>query len=230
MGTCRNINPALRSVPRSLERPGCPELRETLSRQISVTAVAKHYSISFTTAKNWLLACGLQDVLDDQSHKAAIRNLEEERPKLARRAAIERELETLLQDVGDRKLLARAIVDEFSMGYRTKKNGRRVRHTLALEVNMYDPPPVCQVAELMGVPYRRHWRKAKDGTPVPYWETRAEGYRAYTVIRLIRPYLVGQKASQADIVLRAGPLPEQAVDTGLWEYKRRVFEENKLDE
>lgn len=151
----------------------------------------------------------------------------EEAPKIAKRTRIDIELETKLQDHGDRKLLARAIVDEFSFGYRYKKNGRRRRHTLALEVIMYDPAPVRQVAELMGVRFRRHFREAKDGTLVPYWETRADGYRAYVILRLVSPYLVGQKAFQADIVLRTGPLPEKAVDIGLHEYKRRIFEENR---
>jgi hypothetical protein len=102
--------------------------------------------------------------------------------------------------------------------------------TLALEVMMYDPPPIRQVAELMRVRYRRHWRKAKDGTPVPYWETRAEGYRAYAILRLVRPYLVGQKAFQADVVLRTGPLPDEPTDVGMRKYKKRIFEENKLVE
>jgi len=151
----------------------------------------------------------------------------EEAPKLAKRARIDRELESTLHDHGDRKLLARAIVDEFSFGYRYKKNGRKKRYTLALEVMMYDPAPVRQVSELMGVGFRRHFRNAKDGTPVPYWETRAEGYRAHAILQLVRPYLVGQKAFQADIVLRTGPLPDEAIDIGLHEYKRRVFEENR---
>ena len=126
----------------------------------------------------------------------------EEAPKIAKRKRIDQELEFNLRDHGDRKLLARAIVDEFSFGYRYKKNGRRRRHTLCLEVMMYDPLPVRQVAELMGVRFRRHFRDAEDGTPVPYWETRADGYRAFEILRLVRPYLVGQKAFQADIALK----------------------------
>jgi len=152
----------------------------------------------------------------------------EDGPKVAKRASIDRELESTLKDLGDRKLLARAIVDEFSFGYRLKRNGRKKRHILALEVMMYDPPPIRQVAELMRVRYRRHWREAKDGTPVPYWETRAEGYRAYAILRLVRPYLVGQKAFQADVVLKTGPFPDKPTDVGMREYKKRIFEENKL--
>ena len=212
---------------RPLKRPERPELEQALNRVVSITALAEHYHVSFTTAKKWILACGLESALSDGRRGAALRRMIEEAPKIARRASIDRELETSLREIGDRKLLATAIVDEFSFGYRFKKNGRRRRHTLALEVMMYDPPPVRQVAELMRVKFRRHWRKARDGTPVPYWETRAEGYRAYAILRLVRPFLVGQKAFQADVALRTGPFPDQPTDIGMREYKMRIFEENR---
>lgn len=214
----------------SLKRPERPELEEVLNRVVSVTALAAHYHISFTTAKKWILDSGLESALVDQGRMVALRRMIQDAPKTARRRAIDRGLETTLWDIGDRKLLARAIVDEFSFGYRFKKNGRKRRHTLVLEVKMYDPPPVRQVAELMGVTFRRHWRKAKDGTPIAYWETRAEGYRAFVIMRLVRPFLVGQKAFQADVVLRSGPFPDGPTDVGMREYKKRIFEENKLVE
>ena len=216
-------------MPRwTTKRPGRSELESVLNRVVSISALAEHYQVSFATAKKWILDYGLESALADELRGATLRKIIEDAPKIARRASIDRDLETALRDLGDRKLLARAIVDEFSFGYRHKKNGRKKRHTLVLEVMMYDPPPVRQVAELMRVKYRRHLRKARDGTPVPYWETRAEGYRAYAILRLVRPYLVGQKAFQADVVLKTGPFPDEPTDVGMREYKKRIFEENKL--
>jgi hypothetical protein len=215
-------------MPRpSLKRPKCTEIRDSLDRLVSITALAGHYEVSFTTARKWVRSCGLEAALKEEGRRIRLRKMIEEAPKIAKRSRIDRELEAHLRDQGDRKLLARAIVDEFSFGYYYKKNGRRKRHTLALEVKMYDPLPVRQVAELMGVRFRRHFRAAKDGTLVAYWETRAEGYRAFEILRLVRPYLVGQKAFQADVVLRTGPFPDKATDIGLREYKTRIFEENR---
>src|ERR1700688_289340 len=114
------------SMPRwSLKRPECDEIAATLYRVVSITAVAKHYRVSFTTARKCIRGCGLEPTLNDEQRKILLRNMMEEAPKLAKRTRIDRELETKLQDHGDRKLLARAIVDEFSFGYSYKKNGRR---------------------------------------------------------------------------------------------------------
>jgi hypothetical protein len=211
-------------VPRPiLRRPERGELQEVLRRVISITALAGYYGVSFTTARKWIFERGLEKSLSTEEHMVLLRRLVEEAPKAAKRIRINRELEIRLQDQGDRKLLARAIVDEFSIRYAYKKNGRRRRHTLALEVKMFDPPPVQQVAELMGVTYRRHFRRAKSGTDVPYWETRADGYRAYKILQLVRPYLVGQKATQADVALRGGQLPDRYIDLGKQEYKRNLL-------
>ena len=192
-----------------LKKPGRRELEVALRTYVSITAVANYYKVSFTTARKWIRSSDLESVLQEEEMKTRLRVMIQDPPKIAKRARIDRELETSLRDLGDRKLLARAIVDEFSFGYRYKKNGRKKRHTLVLEVIMYDPLPVRQVAELMGVRFRRHFREAKDGTLVPYWETNAQGYRAFVILRLVSPYLVGQKAFQAETVLRTGPFPRK---------------------
>jgi hypothetical protein len=111
-----------------LKRPERSELEGVLNRVVSITALAEHYHVSFTTAKKWILACGLESALADEKRGARLRSMIEDAPKIARRASIDRDLETALRDLGDRKLLARAIVDEFSFGYRYKKNGRKKRH------------------------------------------------------------------------------------------------------
>jgi len=210
-----------------LKKPERRELEVALRTYVSITAVADYYKVSFTTARKWVRSFNLEGVMQEEEMKTRLNAMIEEPPKIAKRARIDRELESSLRDIGDRKPLARAIVDEFSFGYRYKKNGRRRRHTLVLEVIMYDPLPVRQAAELMCVKFRRHFREAKDGTLVPYWETNAQGYRAFVILRLVSPYLIGQKAFQAETVLETGPFPDKATDVGLHEYKRRIFQENR---
>jgi hypothetical protein len=113
-------------MPRwSLKRPECLELGDALHRLVSITALARQYEVSFATARKWIRSCGLETILNSERRKTLLRTMIEEAPKIAKRRGIRRQLEVNLRDHGDRKLLARAIVDEFSFGYRYKKMGAR---------------------------------------------------------------------------------------------------------
>jgi hypothetical protein len=156
--------------------------------------------------KRWLKEVGLESMLDSPEHKVALKRLVSSGPTVARRSLIDAELETRLSDLGDRKLLAMAIVDEFYAYYMFKKSAPWERYAFTLVLLMYDLPPVLQVAELMGTTVRRRFRTTRSGAVVPCWVIQTSGYRAYKIIQLVRPYLVGQKAHQADVALRTGPL------------------------
>ena len=198
-------------MPRHSSCPDCASVDEVLKRVGSISALAGYYGISFTTAKRWIQRCGLEELLQGKDHLARLRRLTSEAPTLARRARIDGELESILGDTGDRKLLARAIVDEFMMRYVFKKCYSWERYVLILRLVMYDLPPVEEIARLVGVPLRMLWRKAKSGVKVPCWSVTIEGYRAFRLLQLTRPYLTGQKAFQADIALSAGPISPERV-------------------
>src|SRR3981081_3775004 len=108
-------------MPRRIPCPNKSSIEETLNRVGSISALAGYYGVTFTTAKKWILKSGLQGFLDSEDHLARLRRLESDAPTIARRARIDGDLERLLGDIGDRKLLARAIVDEFNMRYMFKK-------------------------------------------------------------------------------------------------------------
>ncbi len=205
------------------ERPECHKLESTIKEVVSISALAKHYGVSFSTARKWLLECGLKPLLSSPEHLQALKEIISKAPITAIRRRIDQDLEHRLADEGDRKLLARAIVDEFTLMYTYKKNGRRKRYTLVLRIMMYDLPPVEQVARLIGAPVKQRSRKTKYGVAVPYWDARVEGYRAYKILQLVRPYLVGQKAFQADKALTGGPLSDVPVSTGKHIYKEGLM-------
>ena len=211
-------------MPRwSLRRPECDELSDVLERLGSITAVSRHYKVTFTTARKWILACGLESVLSDKGHQARLRQMVEAAPKKARRERIDKELDRSLGDIGDRKLMARAIVDEFTMRYIFKRCYTWERYVLKLTLVMYDFPPVEEIAKLAGVPWRMGFRKAKNGVEVPIWLVHIEGYRALRVLELTRAYMTGQKAFQADIALRNGPISPNRVHLGKDIYKANLL-------
>ena len=185
--------------------------------------MARFYGVTFTTAKKWIGKCGVEDLLKSEDHVTRLKQIAEEAPKRARRARVDGELDEILGDIGDRKLLARAIVDEFSMRYVFKKCYAWERYVLKLTLVMYDLPPVEEVARLAGVPFRMRFRKAKSGFRVPYWWLAIEGYRAFRILQLIRPYLTGQKAFQADIALRVGGVSYSRVLLRKDIYKRNLL-------
>jgi hypothetical protein len=98
-------------------------------------------------------------------------------PKRARREKIDKNLDNSPGDIGDRKLMARAIVDEFTMRYIFKRWYTWERYVLKLTLVMYDFPPVEETAKLAGVPWRMSFRKAKNGVEVPIWLAHIERYR-----------------------------------------------------
>ena len=129
-------------MPRwAIERPEKAEFEDNLNRLVSISAVARHYHITFTTAKKWIKYYGLGPLLSGEAHTRALRRLEEEGPKAARRIRIDSELDRTLGEIGDRKPLARAIVDEFSMRYIFKRCFSWERYVLELTLVMYDFPP-----------------------------------------------------------------------------------------
>jgi len=97
------------------------------------------------------------------------------------------------------------------------------RYVLKLTLVMYDFPPVEEIAHLVGVPWRMGFRKAKSGVKVPIWLVNIEGYRAFRILQLTQAYLTGQKAFQADIALRAGPVTSNRIHPGKEIYKRRLL-------
>ncbi len=82
--------------------------------------------------------------------------------------------------MGDRKLLARAVVNEFNMRYSFKKCYSWERCVLKLTLVMYDLPPVEAIAQLVGVPCWMGFRKAKSGVEVPFWSVNIEGYTEHS--------------------------------------------------
>jgi hypothetical protein len=144
-------------------------------------------------------------------------------PKRARRERIAKDLDNLLGDIGDRKLMARAIVDEFTMRYIFKRCYTWERYVLKLTLVMYDFPPVEEIAKLAGVPWRMSFRKAKNGARVPIWLVNIEGYRAFRILEVTRTYLTGQKAFQADIALRNGPISTKRVHLAKGVYKANLL-------
>ena len=211
-------------MPRwSLRRPDCTEIAETLGQVVSITALARHYGITFTTARKWIRTCGLEDSTKSQKNLAKLKELTTEGPRAARRARIDKDLDFTLGDIGDRKLLARAIVDEFAMRYVSKRCFDWKRYVLKLIIVMYDYPPVEEISHLVGVPLRTRFRKAKSGVRVPCWYVVIEGYRAFRVLQLTRPYLTGQKAFQADIALKSGAISLVWIPLQKDVYKRQML-------
>ena len=193
-------------MPRRVPRPATSAIEDTLQRVGSISALAKHYRVSFTTARKWIHQCGLADSLSEPSHVARLKQIVEDSCKRGRRKRVDADLQRILSDIGDRKLLARAIVDEFSMRYIFKRCMTWQRYVLRLTLQMCDFPPVEEVSRLVGVPWRMSFRKAKSGDTIPVWSVMIEGYRAFRVLQLTQPYLTGQKEFQANIALRAGPI------------------------
>jgi hypothetical protein len=210
-------------VPRVSSCPDPASVERVLNRVGSITALAGYYGVTFTTARRWIHRCGLTDSLRTEEHLGRLRKLESDAPTVARRARIDGDLERTLADVGDRKLLARAIVDEFNMRYVHKRCYSWERYVLRLTLVMYDFPPVEEIAHLVNVPWRMGFRKAKSGVNVPIWLVHIEGYRAFRVLQLTKPFLTGQKAFQAEIALRAGPITTSRVHLGKEIYKREML-------
>ena len=210
-------------MPRRVPRPANSDLEETLQRVGSITALAKHYRVHFTTAKKWIHGCGLADSLREPGHITRLKRIIEDSSRSGRRKRVDAALDVTLADVGDRKLLARAIVDEFNMRYVFKKCYSWERYVLKLTLVMYDFPPVEEIAHLVGVPWRIGFRKAKSGVEVPTWLVHIEGYRAFRVLQLTQAYLKGQKAFQANIALRAGPIATEKIHLGKEIYKHELL-------
>jgi hypothetical protein len=210
-------------MPRRVQRPDCDAVREAFQSLGSITALAKRYGVGFTTAKKWIQECGLGDSLKETSHLARLKSIVEDSSRRGRRKKVDAALDVTLQDVGDRKLLARAIVDEFNMRYVFKRCYSWQRYVLKLTLVMYDFPPVEEIARLVGIPWRMGFRKAKSGVEVPIWLVNIEGYRAFRILQLTQPYLTGQKAFQAKIALRAGPITSNRIHLGKEDYKRELL-------
>jgi transposase-like protein len=216
-------------MPRKVRSPPSTlELKETLDRVVSVSTLARHYGVSFTTARKWLRTNGFQGVLDSPEYHRLRQDLISRAPIRATRRRIDLELNNRLEEIGDRKLLARAIVDEFSMRYMFKKSEVWKRCVLIMTLVMYDLPPVQEVSNLVGVPCRLQFRKAKSGVRVPCWVARITGYRAFKVLQLVRPYLVGQKAFQADIALQNGPIMDTKITLQKEIYRQKLLNSLKL--
>jgi hypothetical protein len=203
--------------------PSDEELKDKLTRLVSVTALAKSYGVSYTTARKWVRARGFQSVLNSPDHVRLLKGLISEAPVEAARRRIDLELANRLDESGDRKLLARAIVDEFSMRYMFKKSVEWKRCILIMTIVMYDLPPVQEISNLVGVPLRMQFRKAKSGVKVPCWVVRISGYRAFRVLQLVRPHLVGQKAFQADIALKNGPIIDTKISLQKETYRQHLL-------
>jgi transposase-like protein len=210
-------------VPRPASVPDCSAVSEALQKFGSVTALAKHFGISFTTARKWIQKCGLADSLDEPSHIARLKQIIEDSSKRGRRKKVDADLGVKLADIRDRKLLARAIVDEFNIRYVHKKCFSWERYVLKLALVMYDFPPVEQIARLVGIPWRMTFRKAKSGAEVPIWLVTVEGYRAFRILQLMQPFLTGQKAFQANIALQAGPITLHRIHLGKEIYERDLL-------
>jgi len=195
---------------------------------VSISAVARSYEVSFATARKWFRGAGFQSWLDSPEHRRLLQSFVSKRPVEAARRRIDLELANRLVETGDRKLLARAIVDEFSMRYMFRKSANWKRCIFIMTIVMYDLPPVEEISKLVGVPCKMQFRKAKSGVRVPCWVVRIEGYRAFRVLQLVRPYLVGQKAFQADIVLGNGAIIDTKVSLQKEVYRQRLLDSLRL--
>ncbi len=110
------------------------------------------------------MAGGRESDLGSPERLELIRDLVSRAPVEASWRSIDQEFDRKLGDIGDRKLLARAIVDEFSMRYTFKRSSTSwAKYILALTLLMYDLPPVEEISGLVGVPYRLLYRRAKSG-------------------------------------------------------------------
>lgn len=58
---------------------------------------------------------------------------------------------------------------------------------------------------------------------VPCWVLQISGYRAFKIIQMVRPYLVGQKAHQADVAFRTGLLADFRVSLEKDIYKKPLL-------
>ena len=67
------------------------------------------------------------------------------------------------------------------------------------------------------------YRRAKSGVLVPCWAAETNGYRAYRILLIVHPFLVGQKAFQAEIALAAGPITDVATSMDKALYKERLL-------
>ncbi len=210
-------------MPRRIPRPSKSSIKETLERVGSITSLAKHYGVSFATARKWIREYELAGALGEAAHIARLKQIVEESSRRGRRKRVDADLDIRLRDIGDRKLLARAIVDEFNMRYNFKRCYSWKRYVLKLALVMYDFPPVEEIAHLVGIPWRMGFRKAKSGVRVPIWLVNIEGYRAFRILQLTRVYLTGQKAFQADIALKAGPISSSRIHLGKEIYKANLL-------
>src|SRR5579872_6376721 len=147
-------------MPRPAANPDCAAVHEAFQKFGSISAVARHFGITFTTAKKWIQKCGLGDSLKDPNHLARLNRIIQDASRRGRWKLVDADLDVKLADIGDRKLLARAIVDEFNMRYVHKKCFSWERYVLTLRLVMYDFPPVEEIARLVGVPWRMSFRKA----------------------------------------------------------------------
>ena len=210
-------------MPRQVHRPDCDAVREAFHKFGSISAVGRNFGVHFSTAKKWIQECGLANSLNDPSHVARLKQIIEDSSRRGRRKRVDADLDVKLADMGDRKLLARAIVDEFNIRYVHKKCFSWERYVLVLRLVMYDFPPVEEIARLVGVPWRMRFRKAKSGVNVPYWMVNIEGYRAFRVLQLVQSHLTGQKAFQANIALRTGPNSSIRTHLGKEIYKHELL-------
>ena len=119
--------------------------------------------------------------------------------------------------------LVRAMVDDFTLRYAHRRSGHRKRYVPVLSLLMYDLPPVKQVGDLMGVRVKLRYRRAKSGVLVPCWAAETNGYGAYRIQLIAHPFLVGQKAFQAEIALAAGPITDVATSMDKALYKERLL-------
>jgi hypothetical protein len=189
-----------------------------------MSGLARTYGISFATARKWVRIRGLHPLLDTPAHAKLLRDLISKAPVEASRRRIDLELGRRLADFGDRKLLARAIVDEFSMRYIFKRSSDTwARYVLLLTILMYDLPPVQEISALVGTKCRTQFRTTKSGVRVPCWIVNIHGYRAYRILQLVRPYLVGQKAFQSDIALQNGPIIDRRTSLRKDLYKQQLL-------
>ncbi len=84
------------------------------------------------------------------------------------------ELDERLSDMGDGKLLARAIVNElYTLLVQKGWAVGKIRN--CARVDNISPPSVLQLGGLMGKPVRMMFRKAESGVRVPFWILQVTG-------------------------------------------------------
>lgn len=159
---------------RRLEIPPTEELHDILIRAIRITALTLRSNVHDGAE---LVDCSRSSSssIAPPSTKTRLRLTSNESFEGSHRRT-DVEPEQWLAHSGDRMLLARSVVDEFSMRYTFKKIYPWRKYILVLALVMYDLPPVLEVSKLVGVPYRLQYRKAKDGVRVPNWVLKICGH------------------------------------------------------